>query len=91
MSEPRASPEDQRRTDQYEIRVKGRLAARWTTWFGVSSLSHEQDGATSMRVAAVDQAALLGLLQKVHDMGLSLVSVTWIDPGQPDAPTGESR
>ncbi len=91
MSAPRASPHDRHQTARYDIRVKGHLAARWATWFGAARLIHEQDGITRIRVPAVDQAALHGLLQKVRDMGLPLVAVTCIDHDPPDAPTSEPQ
>ena len=65
----------------YEIRVKGHLDARWSAWFDGLSLSHESDGTTLMRGPVVDQAALHGVLQKLRDVGMPLVSVTQVpDP-----------
>jgi hypothetical protein len=62
-------------TDQYEIRVKGRLDARWEAWFDGLRLSDE-DGITVIRGPVVDQAALHGVLQKLRDVGFPLVSLT---------------
>jgi len=76
---------------RYEIRLQGRLDARWATWFDGLSLTHDGAGNTVVRGVVVDQAALHGLLQKVRDVGLPLVSVTRIAPDQPvpdDPPTG---
>jgi hypothetical protein len=70
----------------YEIRLKGHLAARWTAWFDGLSLSRENDGTTIISGLVADQAALHGLLQKVRDIGLPLVSVTRVEPDQPDVP-----
>jgi hypothetical protein len=71
---------------QYEIRLKGHLGSRWTTWFDGLTLTHDSDGTTIIRGLVADQAALHGLLQKVRDLGLPLVSVTQVQtqrPGQP--------
>jgi hypothetical protein len=61
---------------RYEIRVAGHLDSRWAAWFDGLSLTHHSDGTTILRGAVVDQAALHGLLQKVRDTGLPLLSVT---------------
>ncbi len=61
---------------QYEIHVKGHLGPRWTAWFDGLSVTNEDGGITVIRGAVVDQAALHGLLQKLRDIGLPLVSVT---------------
>jgi hypothetical protein len=76
---------------RYEIRLKGHLDSRWATWFDGLSLTNESDGTTIIRGPVVDQAALHGLLQKVRDVGLPLVSVTQVEPHQPNAPTIEPR
>ncbi len=68
---------------RYEIRLQGHLDSRWAAWFDGLSLSNESDGTTIIRGPVADQAALHGLLQKVRDLGLPLVSVTAIRPGQP--------
>ena len=64
---------------RYEIRLLGRLDARWATWFDELSLTTEDDGTTVLRGPVADQAALHGLLQKVRDLGLPLISVTHLD------------
>lgn len=76
---------------QYEIRVKGHLAPRWTAWFDGLSLIAEDDGTTVIRGPVVDQAALHGVLRKVRDVGLPLISVIRVEPDHPDAPTTEPR
>ena len=73
----------------YEIRLKGRLAARWATWFDGLGLTHEGDGTTVIHGLVVDQAALHGLLNKVRDLGLPLVSVTRVGPTGSGASTIE--
>jgi hypothetical protein len=70
----------------YEIRVSGYLDSRWATAFADVLLLHEQDGTTVISGIADDQAALHGLLRKVRDLGLPLVSVT-----RSDTPATTSR
>ena len=65
---------------QYEIRVKGHLDSRWAAWFDGQSLTREDDGTTVIRGPIVDQAALHGLLQKLRDIGIPLISVTQLRP-----------
>lgn len=76
---------------QYEIRLKGHLAGRWAAWFDALTLSRESDGTTLIAGLVVDQAALHGLLQKVRDTGLPLVSVTRVEPDQRPEPTTNPR
>jgi hypothetical protein len=64
----------------YEIRVGGRLDARWAVTLGLSDLVHQTDGTTLLRAEAVDQPALHGLLQRIRDLSLPLISVVRIDP-----------
>lgn len=59
----------------YEIRLQGHLPERWVAWFGAVAIGLEQDGVTRLICPALDQAALHGLLRKVRDLGLPLVSV----------------
>ena len=59
----------------YEIRVKGHLNARWADWFDGLTLTQESDGTTLLSGPIVDQAALHGLLGKVRDLGLPLIAV----------------
>jgi len=60
----------------YEIRTQGHIDRRWSDWFGGMALVHEPDGTTVIRCPALDQAGLHGLLAKVRDLGLPLISVT---------------
>lgn len=78
---------EQRETAAYEIRLKGHLDARWADRLDVAGLVHETDGSTVLRVAAPDQSALHGLLQRIRDLGLPLVSVTRQPPPQPEQPS----
>ena len=79
MTTEHVSTDDPGAPGRYEIRLKGRLDARWATWFDGLSLSHESDGTTVLTGPVTDQAALHGLLSKVRDLGLPLISVTQID------------
>lgn len=72
------------RTVQYEIRVEGHLGTRWTAWFDGLSITTEDDGTTVLRGFVVDQAALHGLLHKLRDVGIPLISLTPVE-----APTAE--
>jgi hypothetical protein len=60
----------------YEIRVAGLLTDRWSDWFGDLKIQSEGSGETSLRGIVVDQAALFGVLNKIHALNLTLVSVT---------------
>lgn len=68
----------------YEIRVKGLLDDRWTARFEGMTLTREENGDTLLTGSVVDQAALHGLLRKVRDLGMPLISVTLIASGQAD-------
>jgi hypothetical protein len=70
----------------YEIRVRGHLDARWASQFEGLTITLEEDGDTLLTGPIIDQAALHGLLKKVRDLGLPLVSVSPVEPGQADAP-----
>jgi hypothetical protein len=63
-------------SDAYEIRIRGHLEPRWASWFDGLTLTQDPDGTTVIRGEVADQAALHGLIQKVRDIGLPLVSVT---------------
>ncbi len=64
----------------YEIRLKGYLDARWADWFDGLTITLEEDGNTLLTGPVMDQAALHGLLKKVRDLGLPLVSVCPVKP-----------
>jgi hypothetical protein len=71
----------------YEIRLRGHLDPRWSAWFDDMELTTGSDGTTAIRGQVADQAALHGLLQKVRDAGLPLVSLTPVGPGHRRATT----
>ena len=64
---------------QYEIRIEGHLGTRWAAWFDGLSVTNEDDGTTVLRGSVVDQAALHGLLQRLRDIGIPLISLTPIE------------
>ena len=69
----------------YQIRIKGHLGRQWTDWFGGLTITLEDNGDTLLTGPVVDQAALHGLLRKVRDLGMPLLSVIRVKPGQADA------
>lgn len=69
---------------RYELCVGGRLSPRWATWFDGLSLNERADGTTAIRGPVVDQAALHGLIEKLRDLGIPLLSLTRLHA---DAPT----
>jgi len=70
----------------YQIRIKGHLGREWTDWFGGLTITLEDNGDTLLTGPVVDQAALHGLLRKVRDLGVPLLSVSRVVPGQAEAP-----
>ena len=86
MSETHESTEAHDEPGRYEIRLKGHLDARWANWFEGISVTHASDGTTILSGPVVDQAALHGLLRKVRDLGLPLLSVVQIGPERADVP-----
>ena len=73
--------------DWYEIRIRGRLDERWSAWFDHLDLSHTDDGATVLRGPVADQSALHGLLHKLGDLGVPLLSVAKTGPNNPSHPS----
>lgn len=84
MSQTPSGAGSQQEVGFYEIRLQGHLAPRWATWLEVLSLTNEGDGTTTLVARAVDQAALHGLLHKIRDLGLTLLSVAALDRNGPD-------
>jgi hypothetical protein len=85
MSATHASLEYHDESGLYEIRIKGHLDNRWTDWFEGLTITALDNGETLLTGPVVDQAALHGLLRKVRDLAMPLLSVTRIRPGQADA------
>ena len=69
----------------YKIKIKGYLGQQWTGWFEGLAITLEEDGNTLLTGPVIDQAALHGLLKKVRDLGMPLLSVNSVGPGQADA------
>ena len=69
----------------YQVRIKGHLGREWTDWFEGLTIALEDNGDTLLTGLVVDQAALYGLLKKVRDLGLSLLSVNRIQSDQDEA------
>jgi hypothetical protein len=69
----------------YQVRLKGHLGREWTDWFEGLTIQLQANGETLLTGLVVDQAALYGLLKKVRDVGMPLVSVMCVPPGQVEA------
>ena len=72
----------------YQIRIRGHLGRHWADWFGVLTITQEENGDTLLTGPVVDQAALHGLLRQVRDLGTPLLSVIRLGPGSADTPNG---
>jgi hypothetical protein len=81
-SDPRTNPGQ---PVVYQIRIKGHLSSQWTGWFEGLTIALEEDGDTLLTGPVIDQSALHGLLKKVRDLGLPLVSVCPVESGHTDA------
>lgn len=85
MSNTRNPTTDPGQPMVYQIRIKGHLGPQWTDWFGGLSITLEDNGDTLVTGPVADQAALHGVLRKVRDFGLPLLSVMRVTPGQAGA------
>jgi hypothetical protein len=86
MSEIHPSSTEASQFGQYEIRIKGHLDKQWADWFGGLTVTLKEDGDTLLTGPVIDQAALYGLLRKVSDLGMPLLSVNPVKPDETDAP-----
>jgi hypothetical protein len=84
MSETHASTEGQHEPGLYEIRIKGRLDHEWSDWFDGLTITLEDSGDTVLTGLVTDQSALFGLLKKIRDLGMPLVSVRPLEHHQTD-------
>jgi hypothetical protein len=91
MSNPLNALMDSSQPKIYQIRIKDHLSREWTDWFGGLTITLEENGDTLLTGPVIDQAALYGLLKKVRDLGMSLVSVnpvpchtTYHEKGNPE-------
>ena len=80
MSDKQKYDEKHNQPQRYEIRIKGHLDDRWAEWFEGLAITLQEDGNTLLAGPVVDQAALHGLLKKVRDLGLPLLSVNSVEP-----------
>ena len=80
MSDKPRSDEKRNQAPSYEIRLKGHLDSQWTDWFEGLTITMEADGTTLLTGPVVDQASLHGLLKKIRDLGMPLVSICPIKP-----------
>jgi hypothetical protein len=90
MTDRRTPTPDRPEAGRYEIRLTGRLDAHWATWFDGLTVSQESDGTTVLSGRIADQAALHGVLQRVRDLGLPLVSVARVDPDPTNNPASQA-
>lgn len=75
---------DSRKPIAYQIEIQGHLGLLWTDWFNGVTITLEENGNTLLTSPVIDQAALHGLLKKVRDLGMFLLSVNRIDHVQAD-------
>ena len=85
MSATHASTEDHHEPELYEIRLKGHLENRWAAWFEGLTITALDNGETLLTGPVADQAALHGVLRKVRDLGIPLLSVTLVRSSQANA------
>jgi len=80
MSNKQTNDEKDEQQQCYEIRLKGHLEDRWNDWFDGLTITLEENGDTLLTGPVIDQAALHGILKKVRDLGIPLVSVSPVEP-----------
>ncbi len=82
MSETHASTEHHYEPELYEIRIKGHLDDRWADWFEGLTFTLVRDGTTLLDGPLTDQAALHGVLNRIRDLGLPIISVQRVRPAR---------
>ncbi len=80
MSDPNDRRIDSSQPMIYQIRIKGHLGCTWTDWFGGLTITLEDNGDTLLTGSVRDQAALYGVLKKLRDLGLPLISINPLEP-----------
>ena len=86
MSDKQTFDEKHNQHQCYEIRLKGHLDDRWAEWFEGLTITLEDNGETLLTGPVADQAALHGLIKKVRDLGVPLISVNPVEGGCSDVP-----
>ena len=82
---------DPRLPKVYHIRIEGHLGNQWTDWFEGLTITREDNGKTLLSGPVVDQTALHGLLKKVRDLGVPLISVNRVEPNQTEEITNNEQ
>jgi hypothetical protein len=90
LSEKQTLPENDNESGLYEIRLKGQLGEKWADRFEGMTITLEDNGDTLLTGLLVDQAALHGLLKRIRDLGMPLLSINFVNPGQVKAQEVES-
>ena len=83
MSQPPTATTEPDRPTIYHIRVKGHLGPRWERWFEPLAIARQDNGDTLLAGPIIDQAALHGVLKRIRDLGLPLISIERIEPDSP--------
>ena len=76
-------------TQYYEIRIKGHLDESWADWFDGLTINHQENGETVLSGSLADQAALHGVLNRLRDLGVQLISVNTVDDTSTDGEEAE--
>lgn len=84
MNEPSSMAQTEQGPSRCEIRLKGHLDQRWAEWFDGLTLTRHNDGTTLLAGPLVDQTALHGVLHKIRDLALPIISVQFIDTKDED-------
>jgi len=82
MTKKQPTAHGSNRFDIYEIVLQGHLSSQWSSWFDGFTITLDQHGWTILVGPVVDQAALHGMLKKIRDLGITLISVNRLDPGK---------
>ncbi|CAG0988252.1 hypothetical protein ANAEL_02143 [Anaerolineales bacterium] len=85
MTDEHVPKRDSNQPIVYQIRIKGHLGQQWTSWFESLTITLEEDGNTLLSGLMIDQSALHGILKKIRDLGMPLLSVNSVETGVQDA------
>ena len=91
QSNPLSRTTDSTQPIVYQIRIEGQLDCAWADWFDGMTIAPQENGETLLSGPVVDQAALFGLLKRVRDLGMSLVSVNRLRPARNENHSNGSR